>query len=134
MTKYFLVLILPLSLLWAEIAPKYYIEWQDQAQEALTIEVLDVNKEWCIICRGPRAIEVKAKVTAVKRSKNGLKGGETLTIKYKHVPLGDRSGPRAIPILREKNSYPAFLNKSGDFYRPAARGNSFRDMSAYREK
>lgn len=120
------VLILFFSgLLYAEIHPRYYYEDQQSSEEDITIEVIDVDKECCIFCRR-QGVEIEAKVLEVKKSKTGLKKNDTIRIKYErfHPPAG-WVGPRPMPLLKEGNTYPAFIFKKDGFYRPSARGFSF---------
>lgn len=119
------LLLLPLTAR-AELPPDVYADLQARASEALTIEVIDVDTSicWLWLCSG-RDVDVRARVVTVQRTATGLAPGDPIRIRYRHVPLGDRSGPSAIRILREGTTTPAWLDKDGDAYTAAARGYSF---------
>ncbi|OWK42151.1 hypothetical protein FRUB_04229 [Fimbriiglobus ruber] len=69
-------------------------------------------------------VVVVAKVLGVERSKAGLKKDDTVTIKYA-IPTKPVIGPKPVPLLVQDDVYPAFLNKKGDAFEPAAYGSSF---------
>ena len=116
----------------AEIEPKYYIEWQQQASENIEIRVTKASKGFAPFMSNV-GITVKAEVLAVKKSDSGLKVGDSILITYDHFrPKKDWVGPRPIPILKKGSSYPAYLHKSkeADEYLPAARGYSFETLNS----
>jgi len=125
-----LVCLLCWTYLFAAIEPKYYRREQDAAPEYLTIKVLRVNKDFNFLARS-RQIEVTAEVTGVYRSASGLQPGDKIRIRYTHFRPGQGwVGPRPIPILEKKRTYPAFLTKDTQHngYLPAARGASFEPL------
>jgi len=111
---------------YAEIQPKYYKQYQEQAPEYVTIKVISVSRDWKIFS-SRRTVTVEARVITVQRTRSGLKENDTITIRYIHfTPSRGWVGPRPIPLLEEEKTYPAFLKKSGEkHYEPAARGYSF---------
>lgn len=111
----------------AELPPDAYRDMQRAAPEAVEIRVaaVDVSICWFWLCDG-RDVEVEAEVVGVTRSAAGLKPGARIRIHYRHVPLGGRSGPRAIRIVRAGETTPAFLEKAAaGHFEAAARGASF---------
>lgn len=119
------LLLLPLTT-HAELPPEAYADMQARAPEHLTIEVIEVDTSicWLWLCSG-RDVDVRARVVTVHRTATGLTPGDTLRIRYRHVPLGDRAGPSAIPILDEGTTTHAWLARDKDTYATAARGYSF---------
>ncbi len=111
----------------AEISPGSYDKLRIGAEEALTIEVLKVNRR-LTSNRAFTPVTVKARVVAVERSKKGIKLGTEISIQYEsRNPNSPMAGPRRIAVLKEGAYYPAFLNISDDkkTYSPAAYGESF---------
>lgn len=111
----------------AEIHPKYYAEMQRNASEYIEISVERLQRGLVLFGRST-PVTIKATVMSVFHSKKGLQNGDVITIKYSHFKPGRGwAGPRPIPLLREKDRYPAFLTWSDDeqAFVPAARGWSF---------
>lgn len=121
----------------AEIDPKYYRAWQDQAPEALTIRVGAVkpavttnrhqgSDSLLITTR----VEAEATVEAVERSASGLKPGDTIRIQYTTTRAEPpMPGPRPLPVLKRGEVVPAFLlGVSKGLYAPAAKGASFETL------
>lgn len=111
----------------AELPPGSYDKLRAEAPEALVIEVSSVEKQE--IEPGKIAVTVEASVLAVERSKDGVKKGDKITIKYTHIDttvIKNWAGPRPIPILAKGGVYPAFLKKDGKVFTPVAHGESFR--------
>lgn len=111
----------------AELPPDAYRDMQRAAPEALTVRVaeVDVSICWFWLCDG-RDVTVEAEVTAVQRSAAGLTPGAQITIRYRNVPLGGRSGPRPIRVVAEGEQTPAWLEETAEgHFRAAARGASF---------
>ena len=113
----------------AELPPGSYDKLRAKAEEALIIEVDSVKTHE----REPGWLDVvvTARVVRVERSKARLKKGGTVTVRYESL---DRTklkkpviGPRAVPLLKKGEFYPAFLNvtKETKEYQPAAYGESF---------
>jgi hypothetical protein len=110
---------------WAEMPPRAYMEMQDEAREALQIEVLKIDGK---VRRGQDETShftLKAKVVCVGRSATGLKPGATITIRYSTV-LESSAMSGAMPIgIVEPGIYAAYLTKSGATYAPVAISQSF---------
>lgn len=113
----------------AELPPDAYRAMQQQAPEVLRIVVHSVDTSicWFWLCSG-RDVVVQAEVKAVERTAGATKAGDRIEIRYRHVPLDGRSGPRPIRIVREGEAIPAFLSREGDHFEPAARGASFQAL------
>ena len=118
----------------AALPPWAYQKDQDEAPEALVIEVLSVKSE---VAKYPdrteTSVDAKARVLEVKRTASGLKPGDEIAIAYTNVELKRderRVGESTyIPVLQEGKQVPAFVKgdqKSG--YQPAARIYSFREL------
>jgi hypothetical protein len=107
----------------ADLPPFAYRDMQKKAPEHLQIEVLSVQT---VERKDAIDVRAEARVTAVVRSASGLEPGRVIRIVYSHSTK-IVAGPRSVPVLQEKKSYPAFLQKSesGDTYEPAAGGRSF---------
>jgi hypothetical protein len=111
----------------AELPAAAYAQMQREAPEAVTIHVLSVA---CVETMHPVAVDVAvtvlARVTAVERTASCLKPGALIRITYTHrrqaVPP---PGPGEVPILEVWKTYPAFLERRGEAFRPAARSHSF---------
>lgn len=117
-----LVVLFTASWACAELPPGSYNKLRADADEAIIIHVTDVK---IALMGGDQSVTVEAKVLAVERSKNGLKKGDTITIVY--TILGKPVvGPLPVPLLEKGEDYPAFLNKKGQIYEPAAYGWSFK--------
>ena len=113
----------------AELPPYVYRDMQAKSPERLTIKVRSVKTEERDEAeRKLVAVTAEAEVVAVERTASQLKPGQTIRIRYTRAdhkqPI---AGPSQVPILREGETYPAFLgkNKDGDTYAPAAGGYSF---------
>lgn len=105
-----------------ELPPSVYVDLQKRSPEVVEIRVDRVKHQYLF-----RKHEiVTATVTKVTRTRSGLKVGDKIEIRYRHVPLRGASGPSPIPKLKKGNTYPAWLKKGeGGIYVPSARGKSF---------
>ena len=106
----------------AALPPGSYDTLRIKAEEAIIIQVTSVR---VTPAGGHKDVTVNAKVVGLERTKNGLKRGDAITIKYMitDTPI---PGPEPIPVIEKDIIYPACLNKSGTDYAPAAFGWSFR--------
>jgi hypothetical protein len=113
----------------AELPPHVYRDMQARSPERLTIKVKSVKaEERDEPERKLTAVTAEAEVTAVERTASQLKPGQLIRIRYTHSDYKQPiAGPSQVPILREGETYPAFLskNKDADTYAPAAGGYSF---------
>ena len=113
----------------AELPPYVYKDMQAKSPERLTIKVKSVKTEERDESeRKLIAVTAEAEVVEVERTASELKAGQTIRIRYTHTDYKQPiAGPSQVPILREGETYPAFLSKSkeGDTYSPAAGGYSF---------
>ncbi|HEY9282817.1 MAG TPA: hypothetical protein VIP46_05135 [Pyrinomonadaceae bacterium] len=113
----------------AELPPYVYKDMQAKSPERLTIRVKSVRTEERDESeRKLVAVTAEAEVVEVARTASELKPGQTIRIRYTHTDYKQpMAGPSQVPILREGETYPAFLrkNKEGDTYAPAAGGYSF---------
>ena len=113
----------------AELPPYVYRDMQAKSPEHLTIKVRTVTTEERDESeRKLVAVTAEAEVVEVARTASELKPGQTIRIRYTHADYKQPiAGPSQVPILREGETYPAFLSKSkeGDTYAPAAGGYSF---------
>jgi hypothetical protein len=119
-------LLMSCQVTWAEIPPSGYASLQDEAEEALQIEVIKVRGLIEVGNDAESHFTITAKIVCTARSASGLAPGETITIEYSTVlnrPRG-QVGPAPIGILKRR-VYAAYLNKSGAVYEPAAIGRSF---------
>ncbi|MDN3919634.1 hypothetical protein [Roseateles violae] len=117
----------------AELSPMLYLCWARQAPEALQVQVLNIETE--PVQGEPELIARVAslRVTAVRRSADGLKPGAQIRIRQiesKHKPAAGAPmpGPAPMPSLQQGQALSAFLEPDGQlrgFYQPAARGQSF---------
>lgn len=105
----------------AEPPPGTYDRLRTSAEEAVTIQVTSVKET---ADEKANEVIVEAKVLGVERSKSGLKKGDAVTITYS-IPKVLKPGPTLVPILDKESVYPAFLNKQGKVFSPAAAGSSF---------
>ena len=124
-----LLSILIATALFGELPPSVYEEMQKEAPESLDINVTKVETSGLPIPFSEKEVKVVATVLYVSRSQSDLKKGDKITIIYSTVtsmPPG-WVGPSSLPILKEGESYSAYLKKSrdGTYYLPAARGRSF---------
>ena len=113
----------------AELPPYVYKDMQAKSPERLTIKVKSVKtQERDESERKLIAVTAEAEVVEVGRTASELKPGQTIRIHYTHAQYKQPiAGPSEVPILREGETYPAFLskNKDDDTYSPAAGGYSF---------
>ncbi len=113
----------------AELPPAVYKDMQAKSPERLTIRVKSVQtQERDEAERKIVAVTAEAEVLEVGRTASELKPGQTIRIRYVRTEYKEPiAGPSQVPILREGETYPAFLsrNKEGDTYAPAAGGYSF---------
>jgi hypothetical protein len=120
---------LPLSRSVAELPPSVYEAKQKAATDFVEIEVLraDVTPGES----GAKEIQVLALVNKVMRSTSGLNPGDMINITYTVTerPAGF-VGPGEIPVLTERQTTPAYLNKTdtASTYTPAAGVMSFKDF------
>lgn len=110
----------------AELLPSAYEAMQAKASEYVRMEVMRVDvapgKE-----PNQQDIHVIAMVTEVIRSSTSMQSDEILNIRYTITDHPEGwNGPGELPLLREKMTTIAYLNKleSGD-YEPAAGRMSF---------
>lgn len=119
----FVTLSLPLA---AELPTSAYLKMQQAAPEVIEIRVDKAKRGYWI---SPGEV-VTATVMKVTKTASEVKVGDVITIRYRHVKLGNAAGPSPIPRLTKKKSYPAFLKKSKKgHFEPAARGMSFHKFS-----
>ena len=113
----------------AELPPSAYKSRQEAAEEQLQIKVMKVQTRQTDQSRWIETeVEAKAQVTSVQRTKSRLRAGDQITIKYAHRRYKEFiAGPSEVPILREGETRPAFLNKGeqAKTYVPAAGGYTF---------
>jgi hypothetical protein len=113
----------------AELPPYVYRDMQAKAPERLTIKVKSVKTEERDEAeRKLISVTVEAEVVGVARTASEVKPGQTISIRYLHTDYKQPiAGPSQVPILREGETYPAFLTKQkdADAYSPAAGGYSF---------
>ena len=106
----------------AELPTSVYSELQKKSPEAVEIQVDRVKHQGLF----RKQEKVSATVTKVTRSAAGLKVGDKIEIRYRHIPLRGAAGPSPIPKLKAGAAYPAWLKKAeGGIYAPSARGMSF---------
>ena len=113
----------------AELPPEVYRDMQAKSPERLKIRVKSVKTEERDEAeRKLISVTAEAEVLEVGRTASELKPGQTIRIRYTHTEYKQPiAGPSQVPVLREGETYPAFLgkNKEGDTYSPAAGGYSF---------
>jgi hypothetical protein len=114
----------------AELPPSVYQEWQAKAPDFLMIKVRSIKTAETDEPRLVRvAVSLEAQIEQVRRSQSSLKAGDVITIKYEHRKYKEPMvGPSEVPILKEGQSYPAYLKKGPEGFEPAAGGYSFREM------
>lgn len=111
----------------AEIAPVYRAKMQNEAQEALQVEITKVDAKRT---RGKdfTAYEVcaVAKVISVTRSASGLRPGSLIEVQY-DTSFSDFAIPGSSPIdvLESGKTMAIYVHRDGKVYRPSARNNSF---------
>jgi hypothetical protein len=111
----------------AELPPSAYQERQAKAPEALVIKVRSVKTQQT---KEPTVtvteFTVEAEVEKVERSATRLAPGGIIKIVYsRHEYSEPLVGPSEVPVLKEGQTYPAYLSRRGDTYEPAAGGYSF---------
>ena len=113
--------------LFAELPPWVYKERQDKAPEALVIKVRSVTKKETTEERWKRIdFTVQAELEKVKRSATNLAAGTTITIQYsRREHFQPIVGPSEVPVLKEGQTYTAYLSADAKVYTPAAGGQSF---------
>lgn len=111
----------------ADLDPPDYKHLQESANEELTIKVLDVDLEWCLIDCAIRKVTVTAEVVKAHRSYDKLKTGDTITIVYDgHFETVDATNPPPVPLLQKGQTTIAFLFQSApNTYAPSADGYTF---------
>jgi hypothetical protein len=118
----------------AALPPTAYEQDQDQAPEALVINVLSVDvKVSKSSTQTVTNVRARARVEEVKRTATDLKPGVEINIAYTNVELkrdewvvGEST---YIPVLEEGKRVPAFLSGTQQTgYLPAARVYSFREI------
>ncbi|MBI1248024.1 hypothetical protein GC197_09310 [bacterium] len=122
----------------AEISPENYEKLQNEAGEAIQIEVQRV----CIRVRlddanAPIELETIASVISVNRTHSGLRPGKVIKIVY--TPTGTPEpapGLRPLTLLEPGKRYAAYLDyqEPSRTYQPAARGYSFESPPANHSK
>lgn len=106
----------------AALPPGAYDKLRIAAEEAITIEVSGVK----VVHAGNQDdVTVDAKVIGLERTKNGLHRGDAIIIKYA-IATPPIPGPVPVPVIEKNIVYPAFLNKKGTDFEPAAYGWSFK--------
>jgi hypothetical protein len=130
MKKFALALLMFSGAAFAELPPSAYSNMQAKAGDVVTVEVLRVENTPGADAN-QQQIAVLAQVSDVRRSTDGLKAGDFVTITYtinKHQ--AGWVGPGEIPLLAEKAETIAYLTKDQDTgnYSPAAGRMSFSDF------
>lgn len=130
MNKLVLGLLMLASSAFAELPPSAYSSMQDKATDVLTLDILRVE-DTPGDSPNQHQISVLGQVDAVKRSSDGLKPGDFVTIMYTITqhPAG-WAGPGEVPVPKEQDETPAYLIKdpqTGNFT-PAAGRMSFSDF------
>jgi hypothetical protein len=105
----------------AEFPPSAYERFRANAPEVVKIVVLKVKTKELPKRLG---VEVQAQVLEVQRSKSRLMPKSTIRIVYE-IDRRGIPGPRPLPLLKEKITYTAFLQKDGKIFKPAALAGSF---------
>lgn len=93
-----------------------------EAELVLTIQIVSVKE---VVNGASKDVTVTARVLGVERSAFGTKKGEEITITYTDS-VKPPPGSEPMPTLEKDGVYPAFLNRSGKGYQPAAWVASFR--------
>lgn len=111
----------------SELPPWVYKERQDKAPEALVIKVRRVKT---LETKEPKVTRteftIEAEVEKVEHSAAKLAAGAIITIVYARSEYAQPMvGPSEIPVLKEGQTYPAYLSRQGEIYVPAAGGYSF---------
>lgn len=110
-----------------ELPPWAYKERQEKAPEALVIKVRSVKMREV---REPKVtrteVTVEAEVEKVERTATKLTPGAVIKIYYERNEYAQPiAGPSAIPVLKEGQVCPAYLERLGLIYAAAAGGFSF---------
>ncbi len=107
-------------------------KWQDNAPEALEVSVIAVNLATTgTSLRGThKLVDAEAKVEKVHRSRNNIKCGDLIRIKYEHIDfVRPAPGDMESRILKNGERVPAFLVAVGaGVYAPAAHWQSFNPL------
>jgi hypothetical protein len=116
----------------ADLPPSWYKNLQDFAPEALTIQVQSVTTKPIKQVWGQQIyVTVMARVEQAERTRDGLKPGQVIQIRYLHNRYTKpQNGARELPILQRNQKYPAFLEPDKKHYVPAAGGYSFEKVNA----
>ncbi len=111
----------------ADVAPSWHRDLQNWAPEALTVKVQTVTTQPYKRTWGTEIhVKVKALVEQVERSRDNIKPGQVIEIRYLHNRYTKpKSGARELPILQKDKSYPAFLEPDKKHYVPGAGSYSF---------
>lgn len=118
------------SALFAELPPYVYDNLKQSGTEEIMISVKKVKTSFFAIHE--KEVTLEAEVVSVRRSKSGLKTGDTIAVFYVHEirPFG-MVGPSILPLLEENEIYLAYLtfDDVSKRYVPAARGHSFEPLN-----
>ena len=112
----------------AEISPAAYKEMRDASPEIIEMKV---DKVLMKRVKNKTFITIKAIVLGIKKTKVGLKKGQSIDILYSRTKHDDKwIGPMPIPILAKGKNYVAHLSsvkqkKNKRHYVPFAMGHSF---------
>lgn len=111
----------------AELPPWAYKERQDKAPEALVIKVRSVKTREVKQPKVTRTeLTIEAEIQKVERSATKLTPGSVIRIYYERNEYAQPiAGPSEVPVLKEGQVYPAYLERVGFIYAPAAGGYSF---------
>ena len=111
----------------AELPPTAYLSAQTKAPEAVTLRIGEVTDD------GNGSITVVATVTKVARTATGLKPGDAIRLVYQtHVNKPGEPmivGPSPVPVPIKGQTTPAFLQRHGTTYEPAAGGMTFNPLT-----
>ena len=124
--KKIILILLAISTLFAELPPQVYDKWRASAEEVLDIKVLNLKLD---IKDNIEQIYAKAEVLKAIRSKNNLKKGSVIYIRYSKNHKIDPFivGPSIALTLKENKRYRAYLDKAKDGnYTTAVGGKSFK--------
>jgi hypothetical protein len=125
-------LTLPVAAHQADVAPSWHRDLQNWAPEALTVKVQTVTTQAYKRTWGTEIhVKVSARVEQVERSRDNIKPGQVIEIRYLHNRYTKpKSGARELPILQKNKSYPAFLEPDKKHYVPGAGSYSFEKGNA----
>jgi hypothetical protein len=115
----------------AELPPSAYKERQENAPEALVIEVRSVSKRETTEEKWKQIdFTVEAEVQKVDRTASKLRPGAVIQIRYAQRHYSQPiAGPSEVPALKEGQVCPAYLSGDGKVYSPAAGGYSFETVN-----